>query len=134
MTACGTIGMVCCFHLSLICKLITGSPTLRKAFSTGTGLFFGFYIYGFAYVLTILTFVAVVAVMKVFPRSFGVKVAHLLAFVLLVWINWVEFSCGLGLTKFSVLTTNIFNYMRLSMLISNYSDAGKLTDEAMKDG
>lgn len=54
---------VACLGLSLIKNV-----TLRKAYSSGLGLFFGFYCNGFAYILVILSFCLVYLAVLLLPR------------------------------------------------------------------
>ena len=123
--SCYVVSLLSIFLLSLVMNLIR-VPFLRKAFSTVLGIFFGFYVNGFAMWWCHLPSVLVYIVMATMKREHAFVVCNLSAAGILLYGSWVELSSNMGLTHITFFTCNMFLFIRLNMLLTNYRDAGQL--------
>ena len=87
--SCYVVSLLSIFVLSLVMNLIR-IPFLRKAFSTVLGIFFGFYVNGFAMWWAHLPTVLVYIVMATMKREHAFVVGNLCAAGILLYGSWIE--------------------------------------------
>ena len=126
--SCYVFSLLSIFVLSAVMNSIRSS-FLRKAFSTLLGIFFGFYVNGFGMFWVHLPAVVVYFATATLKRQHAYVVGYVLAAAIFLFGQWAEFSLGMGLTRITFFTCNMFQFVRLQMLLTNYRDAGQLDDK-----
>jgi len=103
---------------------------LRKVWSTSTGLFVGFFIYGGQYWWNIAFVLINYLLMRFLPRTAGSNAMVVFSSVCLLWAGiYTKYIDTVEKHRLDIDLIIMINFCKMHMLSVNYDNAGKLDDE-----